>query len=213
MINSKDILEAHKRYLVDRIDSLKNELDVLNQVIPGSALFDHPNHSIVETYFEPETEKERVETINYIKEFLQKINDATNDIINRTYKQMESFLGKYIAENKLENKYKSYDDNIGTKKSILQKRLDFLINNKNFMLTDAQKETIAMINNPLRKIRNTITHELDIPFSFEEVTEFVGDVVNLDPKLMQVLNSHIDFVNSLFSITVYYFELCDKICS
>lgn len=213
MINSNDILEAHKRYLVDRVDSLENELDILNQVIPGSALFDFPNHNIVETYFEPETEKERVETINYIKVFLQKINDATNDIINRTYKQMESFLGKYIAENKLKNKYKRYDDNIGTNKSILQKRLDFLIKNKNFMLTDSEKETITIINNPLREIRNKITHELDIPFSYEDVNEFVGDGVNLESKLIQFLNSYIEFVNNLFFITVKYFELCDKICS
>lgn len=205
MSSSKDSLKVIKTYIVDKVDSLKDRLDILCAILPQSIEFGG-------CYSTPESEKERNELINYIINFINRVNIDTNSIISFAYSQMESLLTDKISEMKCYNEYKAYKNN-DNKKSELQSRFDFIVSKKNYTLNDLDKEIIKDVLNTLRKTRNDISHKSYTPFTFEDAVNTLRDVVNLDCELQAYLNSSIEFINRIYIIWVYYFELCDKMCA
>lgn len=193
-----------------KINKLNEDMDILIEILPGSAEIDFHNRTILNTYFEPDSEDERVEMINYIVKHINSIRINFQNIVSMVYSQMESFLGYTLKCINKESDYETYSK--GRKGSILQKKLDFIISECGYTLTSSDNILITGINDPLRNARNDMMHNIYEVYSFIEAEKFVADGKNLDRKIEQLQYDYIAAVNSLDVILESFFALCNKVC-
>lgn len=204
------LLNIIEKDIEHKLSTLGKEVDILNEILPGSVEINHSRREVINTYFEPRTEEEKEEMIKYIVEYINLVRVNYNNVISMVYSQMEATLNYNIKTMNKQNEFKNYaKQNKG--KSSLQNMFDFVVAEKNYTPKESENELITGINGIIRSKRNKIMHDLYDVFTDEDAVVLIDDGKNLDSKLYCYYNWYVEELNALLNITKRFFTLCERI--
>lgn len=191
---------------------VKQNLEALCDILPCSISFGHlsPQYEGYLTKFLVfNSEDEKTGTITYITNILNEMKIAFDDVILKSFTQMEATL-KYLIEkmDKL-NSYRKYAKNKKSKGTFIN-MFNFLVHEKDCILTSSDKEIFSIIDDTLRNPRNIIVHDIMKIFTYDDAIDFIDDGVNIDSKLVAFCSRYIDSVNTIIDLVGIFFEICRK---
>ncbi|MGV2881442.1 hypothetical protein [Paenibacillus taichungensis] len=200
-----DVLKSEQELKLSTYDDY---LDSVLDSIPGSGLVDFENSQIIETYFEPSSEEERISVLTSIAKYMNLMQLNSNGNIVMICSQIEAVLLHKITETgKLEDF--NTQKQRRPEKSVLGKMCGYIMD-KFYTFTDRERHYLSLLDEGIRPIRNEIVHEPGKFVDMEEVNSFVGDGLSLEQKLRLYHNVNKENVINLYNTAVVFFELCRK---
>ncbi len=193
-------------------DVVTQNIEVLCEILPFSIsreqLSPQYKGDIIKLFvFDSEDEKTR--TIIYITNALNEIQIAYNNVIFMSFSQMEAILKHLIEKMDKLRDYQGYAKNNKSKSTFIN-MFCYLLHEKNCTLTSSEKKIFTLIDDTLRKPRNSIAHDTIRIVTTDDAIDFIADGINIDDKLIQLCSCYIDSVKEILEIVGMFFQICRK---